>query len=65
MPILLFSIAASLEGFFFGSGKAAVVAAVVMIILLGFAWALYSMDRRLNELEKECGMQPKKDEKRT
>jgi hypothetical protein len=44
---------ATLDGYFFGSGKAAVVAAVVMVILVGIGWALRGMDKRLTELEKE------------
>jgi hypothetical protein len=57
MPIPLLSQAtlaqATLDGYFFGSGKAAVVAAVVMVILVGIGWALRGMDKRLTELEKE------------
>ncbi|MDA8695529.1 hypothetical protein N9C70_02730 [Flavobacteriales bacterium] len=43
----------SLEGFFFGSGKAHVVTGVALIILLGIAVSLWRMDRRLGQLEKE------------
>jgi len=61
MPILLNALLtlstllgqATLDGYFFGSGKAAVVAVVVMIILLGIGCSLRSMDKRLTELEKD------------
>lgn len=43
----------SLEGFFFGSGKAHVVTGVALIILAGLAIALWRMDRRLSRLESE------------
>jgi hypothetical protein len=43
----------SLEGFFFGSGKAHVVTGVALIILAGIAVSLWRMDRRLSQLEKE------------
>jgi len=43
----------SLEGFFFGSGKAHVVTGVALIILAGLAIALWRMDRRLSRLEAE------------
>ena len=43
----------SLEGFFFGSGKAHVVTGVALIILAGLAIAMWRMDRRLSRLEKE------------
>ena len=43
----------SLEGFFFGSGKAHVVTGVALIILVGIAVSLWRMDRRLGQLEKE------------
>lgn len=42
----------SLEGFFFGSGKAHVVTGVALIILAGLAFSLWRMDRRLTQLEK-------------
>ena len=44
----------SLEGFFFGSGKAQVVTGVALIILAGIALSLWRMDRRLGQLEKEA-----------
>ena len=50
MTYLLLS---SLEGFFFGSGKAHVVTGVALIILAGLAIAMWRMDRRLSRLEKE------------
>ena len=37
----------SLEGFFFGSGKAHVVTGVALIILVGIAISLWRLDRRL------------------
>jgi len=43
----------SLEGFFFGSGKAHVVTGVALIILAGLAFTLWRMDRRLTRLETE------------
>ncbi len=43
----------SLEGFFFGSGKAHVVTGVALIILVGIAISLWRMDRRLGQLEQE------------
>ena len=43
----------SLEGFFFGSGKAHVVTGVALIILAGLAIAMWRMDRRLSRLEEE------------
>jgi len=43
----------SLEGFFFGSGKAHVVTGVALIILAGVAFSLWRMDRRLSRLEAE------------
>ena len=43
----------SLEGFFFGSGKAHVVTGVSLIILSGIAFSLWRMDRRLTQLENE------------
>ena len=43
----------SLEGFFFGSGKAHVVTGVALIILVGIGVSLWRMDRRLGQLEKE------------
>lgn len=43
----------SLEGFFFGSGKAHVVTGVALIILAGLALAMWRMDRRLSRLEKQ------------
>ena len=43
----------SLEGFFFGSGKAHVVTGVALIILAGIAVSLWRMDRRLSQLVKE------------
>ena len=43
----------SLEGFFFGSGKAHVVTGVALIILAGLAIAMWRMDRRLSRLEQE------------
>ncbi len=44
----------SLEGFFFGSGKAHVVTGVALIILAGLALSLWRMDRRLGKLEEEA-----------
>lgn len=41
----------SLEGFFYGSGKAHVVTGVALIILVGIAFSLWRMDRRLSNLE--------------
>lgn len=43
----------SLEGFFFGSGKAHVVTGVALIILGGLAIAMWRMDRKLSRLEEE------------
>lgn len=43
----------NLEGFFFGSGKAHVVTGVALIILVGIAFSMWRMDRRLTALEKE------------
>jgi hypothetical protein len=43
----------SLEGFFFGSGKAHVVTGVALIILAGLAFTLWRMDKRLSQLEAE------------
>ena len=43
----------TLEGFFFGSGKAHVVTGVALIILGGLAFSLWRMDRRLSRLEDE------------
>ena len=43
----------SLEGFFFGSGKAHVVTGVALIILVGIAISLWRLDRRLGQLEQE------------
>ena len=43
----------SLEGFFFGSGKAHVVTGVSLIILAGIVFSLWRMDRRLSQLENE------------
>ena len=48
MPTLIVNV---LQGFFFGSGKAHVVTGVALIILVGIAWSLWRMDRRLTELE--------------
>ena len=43
----------TLEGFFFGSGKAHVVTGVSLIILAGIAFSMWRMDRRLTQLENE------------
>jgi hypothetical protein len=48
----------SLEGFFFGSGKAHVVTGVALIILAGLAFAMWRMDRRLSRLEEENANPP-------
>ena len=48
----------SLEGFFFGSGKAHVVTGVALIILAGIAVSLWRMDRRLARIESESNDTP-------
>ena len=48
----------SLEGFFFGSGKAHVVTGVALIILSGIAVSLWRMDRRLARIESESNDTP-------
>ena len=48
----------SLEGFFFGSGKAHVVTGVALIILAGLAFAMWRRDRRLSRLEEENANPP-------
>lgn len=45
--------ASTLEGFFFGSGKAHVVTGVALIILAGIAFSLWRMDRRLGRIESD------------
>ena len=48
----------SLEGFFFGSGKAHVVTGVALTILAGIALSLWRMDRRLTRVESESNDTP-------
>mgnify|MGYP006242489385 CR=1 FL=1 len=48
----------SLEGFFFGSGKAHVVTGVALTILAGIALSLWRMDRRLTRIESESDDTP-------
>lgn len=53
MHLLSLIPANTLEGFFFGSGKAQVVTGVALIILAGIAFSLWRMDRRLSRIESE------------
>ena len=48
----------SLEGLFYGSGKAHVVTGVALIILAGIAVSLWRMDRRLSKIENASNQQP-------
>ena len=53
MHLLSLIPASTLEGFFFGSGKAHVVTGVALIILAGIAFSLWRMDSRLSRIESE------------
>ena len=46
-----------LEGFFFGSGKAMVVAGVAIIILIGLGLWLFRMESRLQRLNDALDQQ--------
>ena len=53
MSLLLHLFSSSMEGFFFGSGKAHVVTGVALIILAGLALTLWRMDRRRSRMEDD------------
>ena len=42
-----------LEGIFFASGKAPVVLGVALIIILGFAYWMFKMDKDIKNLEDQ------------
>jgi len=41
-----------LEGFFFGSGKAMVVAGVALIILIGMGFWMFAMEKRIARMNE-------------